>query len=95
MQRAPVRHAVVLDFSTVTQHHPAWHTPAKGEMKVTAPLDLQFQPAVLANHEHRRNARQQLIIGLEREGGRVSRHETVVDATAPDATRYVERLVKF
>ena len=59
------------------------------------PLDPQFQPAVLANRNHRRNARVPLVIGLEREAGLLSRHESVVNPDAPDAFRYVERIVKF
>lgn len=50
---------------------------------------------MLANRAHRRHATQPLIIALEREGGYRSRYETVIDPAAPDATRYVERLVKF
>jgi predicted NBD/HSP70 family sugar kinase len=60
-----------------------------------APLDPNFSPAVLANREHRRHATAPLVIGLEREAGRVSRYETVVNPDAPDALRYIERLVKF
>ena len=62
---------------------------------VKAPLDPGFQPAVLFNQAHRRSATQPLIIALEREGGLISRYETVVNPAAPDAARYVERLVKF
>ncbi|MEI6085535.1 MAG: ROK family protein [Verrucomicrobiota bacterium] len=51
-----------------------------------SPLDLDFCPIV------RQPGSQPLVIGLEREGGRLSRFETTV---APDALRYVERLVKF
>lgn len=60
-----------------------------------APLDPNFSPAALADREHRRNATTPLVIGLEREAGRLSRYETVVNPNAPDAPRYVERLVKF
>ncbi|MCU0771706.1 MAG: ROK family protein [Verrucomicrobia bacterium] len=59
-----------------------------------APLDPQFQPAVLANREHRRNACEPLVLGLERENGLISRYDTVVNSAAPDALRYTERLVK-
>ena len=67
----------------------------------TAPLDRQFQPAMLFNRNYLAAARNTcravpLVLGLERENGLVSRHETLV---LPDAdvvtTRYVERLVKF
>mgnify|MGYP003337235849 CR=1 FL=1 len=51
-----------------------------------APLDPDFQPIQRQPGPH------PLVIGLEREDGRVSRYETTV---APDALRYVERLVKF
>ena len=64
-------------------------------MKFPAPLDPGFQPAILAVRQHRRQATVPLVIGLEREGGLVSRYETVVNPAAPDAVRYVERLVKF
>jgi predicted NBD/HSP70 family sugar kinase len=64
-------------------------------MMIRPPLDPQFQPASLANREHRRHARQPLLIALEGEPGRVSRYETVLNPAAADAARYVERLVKF
>src|SRR5271156_3042341 len=66
-----------------------------------APLDPDFQPAVLFNRRYvdaTRNSGQAvpLVIGLERERGLVSRFETVVRADAGAGTlRYVERNVKF
>jgi predicted NBD/HSP70 family sugar kinase len=69
--------------------------------QITAPLDPDFQPAVLFNRHYVKTARASgktvpLVIGLERENGLLSRYETVVtpDADA-DTLRYVERLVKF
>jgi predicted NBD/HSP70 family sugar kinase len=66
-----------------------------------APLDPDFQPAVLVNHEYVAAAKKSgnaipLIIGLERECGFISRWETVVRADADAGTlRYVERNVKM
>src|SRR5262245_10886746 len=68
---------------------------------VPAPLDPAFQPAVLFNRHYVETAKQSagaatLVIGLEREGGALSRFDTVVKADARDDTlRYVERIVKF
>jgi len=68
---------------------------------VSAPLDPGFQPAVLANHSYVRAARASgqavpPVIGLEREGGLLSRYETIVKPDAGAETlRYVERIVKF
>lgn len=69
--------------------------------KITAPLDPAFQPAVLANRNYVAAAEKSgdavpLVIGLEREGGLVSRFETVVRTEAGAETlRHVERIVKF
>jgi len=66
-----------------------------------APLDPQFQPAVLFNRNYLAAAKKSgravpLVIGLERENRLVSRYETVVLPEADAATLiYVERLVKF
>jgi predicted NBD/HSP70 family sugar kinase len=66
-----------------------------------APLDPQFQPAVLFNRHYVDAARKScravpLVLGLERENGLVSRYETVVLPQADEVTAlYVERLVKF
>jgi len=66
-----------------------------------APLDPQFQPAVLFNRNYLAAAKKSgravpLVIGLERENRLVSRYETVVLPEADVATLlYVERLVKF
>ncbi len=70
-------------------------------MKVNcpAPLDPGFQPAVCWNRQYRAALKRDgvpLIIGLEREGGLISRYETRVRPIADVETlRYVERLVKF
>jgi len=66
-----------------------------------APLDPQFQPAVLFNRHYTAEAKKTgravpLVIGLERENGLVSRYETMVLPEADAATLlYAERLVKF
>ena len=66
-----------------------------------APLDPQFQPAILFNRNYVAAARESrravpLVLGLERENGLVSRYETVVvPQTDPGTALYVERLVKF
>jgi len=66
-----------------------------------APLDENFQPAVLFNHNYVTAAKKSgravpLVIGLERENKLVSRYETVVLPEADAITLlYVERLVKF
>ena len=65
------------------------------------PLDPGFQPAVLFNRNYVAAAKKSghatpLVIGLVREGGLISRFETVVRADCDDETlRYVERNVKF
>ena len=69
--------------------------------KIKAPLDPGFQPAVLVNRNYIATAKKSghalpLVIGLEREGGLVSRFETVVRPEADAETlRHVERIVKF
>ena len=66
-----------------------------------APLDPDFQPAVVFNRNYVAMAKKSgravpLILGLERENGLVSRYETMVLPEADKETmRYVERLVKF
>jgi predicted NBD/HSP70 family sugar kinase len=68
--------------------------------KTVAPLDPDFQPASLFNRHYLAAAQKSghavpLVIGLEREGGFISRYETVVKSEADfDTLRYVERLVK-
>jgi predicted NBD/HSP70 family sugar kinase len=68
--------------------------------KTVAPLDPHFQPASLFNRHYLAAAQKSsqavpLVIGLEREGGFISRYETMVKSEAdPDMLRYVERLVK-
>lgn len=68
--------------------------------RIPAPLDPGFLPAVLFNRNYIKSAKASakavpLVIGLEREGGLLSRHETIVLPDAPDTLRYAERLVKF
>ena len=68
---------------------------------IKAPLDPGFLPAVLFNRHYVETARASgqvvpLVLGLEREGGLVSRFETVVRQGGDAETlRYVERIVKF
>ncbi len=68
----------------------------------TPPLDEGFRPAVLANRAFSQQAAGvgvPLVIGLEREGGKISRLETrVFPEDHPQAQanlKYTERLVKF
>ena len=69
--------------------------------KIKAPLDPGFQPAVLVNRNYvavtKKSGRAlPLVVGLEREGGLVSRFETVIRPGADAETlRHVERIVKF
>lgn len=70
--------------------------------RITPPLDHEFLPAVLANHAFRSQATSvgvPVVIGLERESGKLSRFETCVfPEDHPRASAnftYVERLVKF
>ncbi len=70
--------------------------------KFIPPLDDNFRPAALANQAFRREAAKigvPLVIGLERDNGKVSLFETVVfpegHPRAAANLRYVERLVKF
>jgi len=70
--------------------------------RFTPPLEEEFRPAVLANHAFERETAANgvpLIIGLERDHGKLSRFETrVFPEGHPDAETnlyYVERLVKF
>ena len=70
-------------------------------LPIPAPLDPGFAPAVLFNRDYVRAAKASgeavpLVLGLEREGGLISRFETIVRPTADAATLlYVERIVKF
>ena len=67
-------------------------------LKVPAPLDPGFQPAVLANRQYLQALRAPvpLVLALEGENCRVTRFETSVQADADAATlQYVERTVKF
>ena len=72
--------------------------------RISAPLDLQFRPAALANRAFRHEvaasgAGAPLVIGLERSDGSVSRYETVAfpdgHPSAGANLAYTERLVKF
>ena len=71
------------------------------QLRIPAPLDPAFQPAVVFNRNYLKKIRATgtavpLVIGLEREGGLLSRRETLVSAEADAETLlYVERLVKF
>ena len=70
--------------------------------RIAPPLDDEFLPAVLANHAFKLQVADvgiPLVIGLERESGKLSRFETCVfQEDHPKAGAnlyYVERLVKF
>jgi len=69
--------------------------------RFTAPLDPRFQPAALFHRQHLARIQSTgravpFVIGLEREHGLISRHETWVAEPAEAETRlHVERLVKF
>lgn len=69
--------------------------------QILAPLDPGFQPAILFHRQYVTAARASgravpLVLGLEREGGLVSRYETIVLPEADaDTLRFVERIVKF
>jgi predicted NBD/HSP70 family sugar kinase len=74
------------------------------EPKIIPPLDHDFRPAVLANRGFldevdRSNVGVQLVIGLERSDGYLSRFETKVfpegHESADANLDYVERIVKF
>jgi predicted NBD/HSP70 family sugar kinase len=70
-------------------------------LHISAPLDPDFQPAAVFNRNYVHAAKNSgravpLVIGLEREGGFISRYETVIRPDADAETQlYVERLVKF
>lgn len=70
-------------------------------LRISAPLDPGFQPAVMFNRNYVAAAKAAasavpLVIGLERENGFLSRYETVVKPGGDAETlRYVERIVKF
>ncbi|HLP76191.1 MAG TPA: ROK family protein, partial [Candidatus Paceibacterota bacterium] len=69
--------------------------------RIAAPLDPGFQPAIVAIRNYVRNAKASgaavpFVIGLEREGGFVSRYETVIRPGADAETiSHVEGIVKF
>jgi predicted NBD/HSP70 family sugar kinase len=65
---------------------------------VTAPLDPDFHPAVLENRRYHQSLRTptRVVIGLEREGGSLSRYETLVNGDdRTDTFENIERIVKF
>jgi len=65
---------------------------------VAAPLDPGFCPAVLENRRYQQSLRTptRVVIGLEREGGLLSRHETFVNRDiGTDTFENIERVVKF
>lgn len=67
---------------------------------ICPPLDPDFRPAALFNRGYIEAANksgkaQPLVIGLEREGGLLSRRETIVDPGNANTQPYVERIVKF
>jgi predicted NBD/HSP70 family sugar kinase len=70
--------------------------------RIAPPLDGEFRPAVLADrafHEQAIGGGVPLVIGLEREAGKLSRFETLILAEDHPGAQanfyYVERLVKF
>jgi len=72
--------------------------------KIIPPLDETFRPAVLVKRAFQTEVRrtgqtQKLVIGLERNGGALSRFETTIfHDDHPDAVHsiaYIERIVKF
>jgi predicted NBD/HSP70 family sugar kinase len=67
---------------------------------VSPPLDPGFRPAALFNRDYVNAAKKSskavpLVIGLEREGGLLSRYEMIVEPGNPDTELYAERVVKF
>lgn len=69
---------------------------------IQPPLDPEFRPAVLANHNFQASCAENgipLVIGLQRNNGELSHYETkVLPAGHPDEKSnfaYVERLLKF
>jgi predicted NBD/HSP70 family sugar kinase len=68
------------------------------KLRVAAPLDPEFCPAVLENRRCQQalHTPARVVIGLERENGLLSRYETPVSDELDDrAFHHVERLVKF
>jgi predicted NBD/HSP70 family sugar kinase len=64
------------------------------QQQYQAPLDPGFQPIALSHRNNRGD--DSLVIGLERENGRVTRYETAIKTRLDaDTLRCVERLVKF
>ncbi|HSY43540.1 MAG TPA: hypothetical protein VK811_06480, partial [Candidatus Acidoferrum sp.] len=73
----------------------------KNNLQIPAPLDPDYQPAVLFNRQYVKSAKESgnavpFIIGVEREDGLRSRYETVVKPDGDIETLlYIERIVKF
>ena len=70
-------------------------------LKIPAPLDPAFHPAIVFNRDYLKKIRASgkavpLVIGLEYEAGKLSRYETVVSGEVEAETlRYVEGIIKF
>ncbi len=70
-------------------------------LRIPAPLDPGFLPAVIFNRDYLKKIQSsgqatRLVIGLEREAGLLSTHETLVSTEADlDTLHFVEGLVKF
>lgn len=69
---------------------------------ILPPLEEEFRPAILANRAYARDAARMgvpLVIGLERDHGKLSRYETRVfpagHSRAGENFIYVERIIKF
>lgn len=70
------------------------------QQHISPPLDTGFRPAALFNRAYVEAAKKSrkavpLVIGLEREGGLMSRYETIVEPDNTDTQLYAERVVKF
>ncbi|HWC59523.1 MAG TPA: ROK family protein [Verrucomicrobiae bacterium] len=70
------------------------------QLRVPAPLDPEFQPPALFHRDYLAKAKKSaaavpIVIGLEREGGLLSRYETLADPRAAETRCYVERIIKF
>lgn len=67
---------------------------------ISPSLDPGFRPAALFNRAYVEAAKKSrsavpLVVGLEREGGLLSRYETIVEPDNTDTQLYAERIVKF
>ena len=85
----------------IVQRDGLFYVFAAIKLRISAPLDPEFQPAAVFNRDYAANVRTSpksvpLIIGLEREAGLLSRYETLVNPDPDGPTlRYVEGLLKF